>query len=201
MRGARRRASAPRPTRSARTPERRGPAAACRVALGASLGERSGGRVRGGVGDDEVHRLSDRLDALGLVFGDPDAVAVLELHDELDEVERIGFQVLFEPALLPDLRSIDSELLGQVRCDPLQHLLARRTARRTHERPGKLSAPTDAASRRSPVRSTPAAASESEVLRTTSSSTPRSASAIAFAIARRLELPWQTTTRPRSPSR
>src|SRR5438876_295350 len=126
----------------ARTPRRPGSLGARRTARGASSREKSGCGMRGHVREDEVDGLTDRLDPLGLVLRNPDSIAVLELHDELDEVEGVGLEVLLEAALLPDPGSIDSKLVGQVRADSSEHLFARR-----------------------------------------------------------LELPWQTTTSPRSPSR
>src|SRR5690349_9870895 len=146
--------------------------------------------MRGSVRKDEVDRLADGLDALGLIFRDPDAIAVLELHHQLHEVQRVCLEVLLEAAVLADGGIVDSELIGQVRADPLQHVFARET--NVHVCEVTLSAPTDEGSSIFPLLSTPAAASESAVRRTTSCSTPRSLSVIAFAIASGLELPWQT---------
>src|SRR3954462_30558 len=153
----------------------------------------SPGRVDRDVRQDEVDRLADGLDVLGLVLSDADAVGVLELDDQLDEVERVGFEVFLEPAVLLDDSSVDTELIGKVGPDQLQHLSPVRR-RRAHGTALKLSAGADA-------RRTPASASAPARRPATSCSTPRSAKAMALAIARLLEAPWDTTTRPRSPSR
>src|SRR5262245_59417241 len=54
-----------------------------------------GARSSGGahVGLDEVHRVTDGLDLLGLFVRDRDVEVVLELHDQLDRVQRVGAEV------------------------------------------------------------------------------------------------------------
>ena len=71
--------------------------------------------MTGSLRQHEVDRLADGLDALGLILGHADAVAVLELHDQFDEVERVGFEVLLEPARLLDRGCVDTKLLREVR--------------------------------------------------------------------------------------
>src|SRR5262245_64666515 len=67
---------------------------------------------------DEGHGLSDRLDALHLLLGDVDAPLLLEGEHRLDEVERVGVQVLGEPGVGHDLRLVDGQLFGQDLADP-----------------------------------------------------------------------------------
>src|SRR5918999_1453120 len=100
------------------------------------------------MGEDEVRGLADGEDLRRLLVGDPDAVAVLELHHELDEVERIGLQVLLEARLLLDARGVRLELLREVRAYALEHLF-----------PGHESVPTLAADadRKAPPASSAAA--------------------------------------------
>jgi hypothetical protein len=66
------------------------------------------------MGGDEVGGLANGEDASRLLVRDADAVVVLELHDELDEVERVGLQVLLEARVLLDAGGIDLQLGGQV---------------------------------------------------------------------------------------
>src|SRR5690349_15461276 len=58
------------------------------------IGARSSGGAH--VGLDEVHRVSDGLDLLGLFVRDRDVEVVLELHDQFDRVERVRAEVLDE---------------------------------------------------------------------------------------------------------
>src|SRR5262245_36760146 len=67
---------------------------------------------------DERHGLPDRLDALHLLFGDVDAPLLLEGEHRLDEVERIGVEVLGESGIGHDLGLVDSELFGKDLADP-----------------------------------------------------------------------------------
>ena len=55
--------------------------------------------VRSAPGADEVDGVADRLDPGRLLLAHPDPVAVLELHHQLVEVERVGVEVLPEPGL------------------------------------------------------------------------------------------------------
>ena len=48
---------------------------------------------------DVVDRLADGLDLLGLVVGDGDLELFFQLHDQLDDVERVGADVLDERGL------------------------------------------------------------------------------------------------------
>src|SRR5262249_19609235 len=78
------------------------------------------------VGRDVVDGLADSCDLLGVLVRDLDPELVLELHDQLDEVERVGVEVLLEGRLLCDVGFLDPELLGQDFLDPLEDFLARR---------------------------------------------------------------------------
>src|SRR5436190_13473076 len=62
---------------------------------------------------DEVDRLTDRLHGLHLVLRDLDAPLLLEREHRLDEVERVGVEVLLEPGVGHDLRLVHGELLGE----------------------------------------------------------------------------------------
>src|SRR5919199_4778901 len=75
---------------------------------------------------DVVDSLTDRLDLLGVLVRDLDPELVLELHDQLYEIERVGVEVLLERRLLRDLALLDPELLGQDFFDPLEDFVARR---------------------------------------------------------------------------
>src|SRR5215207_10630700 len=52
---------------------------------------------------DQVVGLADRLDPLQLLLGDGDVELLLEGHDELDEVEAVGVEVVAEAGLGHDL--------------------------------------------------------------------------------------------------
>src|SRR6478609_6135768 len=78
------------------------------------------------VRSDVVDGLADGLDLLRVLVRDLDPELVLELHDQLDEVERVGVEVLLEGCLLRDVRLVDAELLGEDLLDPLVDFLARR---------------------------------------------------------------------------
>src|SRR5438270_9633688 len=74
---------------------------------------------------DVVDRLANGLDLLGILVGDLDPELVLQLHDQLHEIERVGVQILLEGRFLRDLALLDSELLGQDVLDPLEDFLPR----------------------------------------------------------------------------
>src|SRR6476620_11277418 len=75
---------------------------------------------------DVVDGLADGRDLLGVLVRDLDPELVLELHDQLDEVERVRVEILLERRLLRDVRLFDPELLGQDFLDSLEDFLARR---------------------------------------------------------------------------
>ena len=63
---------------------------------------------------DVVDGLPDALDLLRVLVRDLDPELVLELHDQLDEVERIGVEILLEGRLLGDFALGEStELAGR----------------------------------------------------------------------------------------
>src|SRR5688500_16063399 len=78
------------------------------------------------VARDVVDSLADGLDLLGIFVRDLDPELILEFHDQLDEVERIGVQVFLEGSILGDLSLVDAELLDEYLLHPLLDLLARR---------------------------------------------------------------------------
>src|SRR5581483_5409760 len=78
------------------------------------------------VRSDVVDSLADGLDLLRVLVRDLDPELVLELHDQLDEVEGVGVEILLEGSLLRDVRLVDAELLGEDLLDPLVDFLARR---------------------------------------------------------------------------
>src|SRR5207244_9585781 len=135
---------------------------------------------------------------------DLDPEGVLELHDQLDQVERVGVEVLLEGRLLRDLALLDPELLGQNLLDPLEDFIARRchlTSTCVVYSGARRSYTGDRAWEPVLQRVATRSGSCSESRLTTSCSTPRAASRIAFAIARLDEFPCAITTSPRSPSR
>src|SRR5919199_3317919 len=72
---------------------------------------------------DVVDSLTDGLDLLGVLVRDLHAELVFELHDQLDEVEGIGVEILLERGLFRDLALLDPELLDQDVLDLLVDLL------------------------------------------------------------------------------
>src|SRR5919201_710671 len=75
---------------------------------------------------DVVDRLANGLDLLRVLVRDLDPELILQLHDQLDQVERVGVEVLLEGGLLGDLALLDAEMLGQDVLDPLEDFLPRR---------------------------------------------------------------------------
>src|SRR5205809_3605780 len=75
---------------------------------------------------DVVDGLADGLNLLRVLVGDLDPELVLELHDQLDEIERVRVEVLLEGRVLCDLAVVDTELLGQNFLYSLKDFLARR---------------------------------------------------------------------------
>src|SRR5262249_57769863 len=61
---------------------------------------------------DVVDGLTDRLDLLGLVVGDGDLELLFQLHDQLDDVERVGPHVLLELRLPRDLFLAHAQVLA-----------------------------------------------------------------------------------------
>src|SRR5918992_23517 len=74
---------------------------------------------------DVVDGLTHGLNRLSVLVRDLDPELVLELHDELHEVERVGVQILLKGRFLCDLALFDPELLGQHFLHTLVDLLAR----------------------------------------------------------------------------
>src|SRR5438552_617928 len=75
---------------------------------------------------DVIDRLADRRDLLCILVGDLDPELVLELHDQLDQIERVCVEVLLKRRLLGDLAVVDSELLGEDFLHSLEDFLTRR---------------------------------------------------------------------------
>src|SRR6267143_1095728 len=59
---------------------------------------------------DEVHRVLDRLDVLGLLIGDLDLEFLFHRHHQLDDVEGVGPEVFNEGGFRLDLVFSDPEL-------------------------------------------------------------------------------------------
>src|SRR3954454_8970057 len=71
---------------------------------------RRGGRS-GLVGLDIVDRVLDGADLLGRVVGNLDSELLLEGHDQLDDVEAVGAEIVDEAGFLGDLAFLDPEML------------------------------------------------------------------------------------------
>jgi hypothetical protein len=61
---------------------------------------------------DEVDRVSHAHDARGFIVGNLDTEFLLELHYQLDQVERIGVQILNELRFAGYLLLLNPQLLG-----------------------------------------------------------------------------------------
>src|SRR6202007_2413269 len=68
--------------------------------------------------------LPDREHLRRTLVGDLPAVGVLELLHQRVEIERVRFEVLPEPGGFLDALGIDLQLVGQVRADHSEDLLA-----------------------------------------------------------------------------
>ena len=141
--------------------------------------------VGGRVGDDEVDGLAHGEDPRRLLVGHLHAVGVLELLHERVEVERVGLEVLLEARRLVDARGIDLELVGEMRLDEAEDLFA-----------GHGEATVEGDPDAGAARSACAASSAACVRPTTSPSTPRAASRIAWAMPRRREAPVRHDAEP-----
>src|SRR5207244_2364069 len=75
---------------------------------------------------DVVDGLPDGGDLLGVLVGDLDPELVLQLHDQLDEIERVCIEVLLERGFLVDFGLVDAELLDEDFLDPLEDFFTRR---------------------------------------------------------------------------
>src|SRR5919199_890184 len=127
------------------------------------------GRLLGDVGGDVVDDRAHRLHLGGLVVRDAHPVGVLELDEELDQVQRVGVQVVLEARAVAEDRLVDLKLHGQEVPDPLEHLLP------GHDPPPTLTAGAD------PAASEPLSRSAASVRSTTPSRMARSASCTAVA--------------------
>ena len=74
--------------------------------------------------EHEVDRVPDGFDARRLLLGDGDPVAVLELHHQLVEVERVGIEVLLEAGPSSICGGVHLQLLGEVVADQAEDLVA-----------------------------------------------------------------------------
>src|SRR5574341_460555 len=68
---------------------------------------------RGLLGDHQVRRFANGLHTGDLVVRDLDAELLLESQDDLDQVERVGVEVLLEASVGRDLVGVDAELGGE----------------------------------------------------------------------------------------
>src|SRR5207302_2851330 len=147
------------------------------------------GRLLGHVRRHEVGDLANGVQLRGLVVGDADSIGVLELDHQLDEVKRVGVEVLLEPRGLVDRSGIHHQLGGQVIPHPLEHLL-----------PGHGPLPTLTAGADAEA-SVPLSRSAASVRSTTPSSAARWAPCTAVATPIGVALPCVTNPTPRRPSR
>src|SRR5690606_35481792 len=72
---------------------------------------------------DELDGVADGADALGFLVRDLHAELVLQAHDQLHDVERVGAQVLLEAGLRRDLAGVGIVLVGDDVSDLLEDLL------------------------------------------------------------------------------
>src|SRR5689334_14753048 len=75
------------------------------------------------MGNDVIDRLPDGRDLLCILVGDLEAELVLELHDQLDEIERIRVEVALERRVLGHLLLVHAQLFHQDAADALKCLL------------------------------------------------------------------------------
>src|SRR5262249_13062200 len=75
--------------------------------------------------DDVVDRLADGRELARVVVGDLQVELVLQVHDDLHEVERVGAEVFLERRVFRDLAFVDAELLAERAFDLLENLLTR----------------------------------------------------------------------------
>src|SRR5689334_25202645 len=157
-----------------------------------------GASGRSAVGGDVVDRLTDGRDLLGILVGDLETELVFELHDQLDQVERVGVQITLERRVLGDLLLVHAELLDENAADALERLLT--VDRHWSPISGAVTGGTvliaAGACKSEPGGS---AASRSAIRATTPTSAPRAANRMAFAMPLRVALPWAMTARPRRP--
>jgi hypothetical protein len=69
--------------------------------------------LRSQLGEDEVDRLADGAHVLEVFLGHGDVEALLEAHDQLDEVEAVGVEVFLEAGVLDDRVGLDAQDLDR----------------------------------------------------------------------------------------
>jgi hypothetical protein len=74
---------------------------------------------------DVVDSLTDSLNLLSVLVRDLDRELVLQLHDQLDKVERVGIEILLKRGFVGDLTLFDPELFNEHFFHSLGDLLAR----------------------------------------------------------------------------
>src|SRR3954453_17760206 len=151
------------------------------------------GGAAGRMGEDEVDRLAHGEDLRRLLVRHLHAVGVLELLHQRVEVERVRFEVLLEARPLVDAGGIHVELVGEMRPDQGEDVLA------GHGVLDTVAASADA--RGAALLSAPASSNAPWVRPTTSLRTPRAASWIACEKPTREKRPCGTTPSLRRPSR
>src|SRR5690606_1033527 len=72
---------------------------------------------------DELDGVADGADALGFLVRDLHAELVLQAHDQLDDVERVGAEVLLEARLVGHLAGVSVQLVSDDVSDLLEDLL------------------------------------------------------------------------------
>src|SRR5579875_251864 len=78
-------------------------------------------RRRLGVAFNVLHGLADRGDLLRILVRDLQVELLLQRHDELDHVERVGAEILHELGLRRHLARLHAQLLHDDRLDPIEH--------------------------------------------------------------------------------
>src|SRR5919199_2222207 len=72
-----------------------------------------------------VQRVLNRHNLFGIFVGNLDAELLLNRHDQLDEVQRIGIQVIRKRRARHDLCFVDAELFGDHRLQPRLEIVVR----------------------------------------------------------------------------
>ena len=64
--------------------------------------------------------MTDRRQLLGVLVRDLEPELVFQLHDQLDEIERVGIEIFLERRLLRDRALVGTELVDERHLDTLR---------------------------------------------------------------------------------